>query len=169
MSHPPIYTALRTYANFSGSLRKAIHRLKYQRDMALGEELARSMIACLAETDWALDLVAPIPISPVRSKERGFNQAALLALPIALYFGVPYKPKALRKQRETHSQVGLSLEERRMNVKGAFVAESNLVSGRRVLVVDDVTTSGATLNSSAKALLSGGATAVYCLTLARAL
>jgi ComF family protein len=150
-------------------LRNAIHRLKYYRDIALGEILARPMIVCLSLIAWNVDLVIPVPISLSRRSERGYNQAALLARPIALYFGMNYQPQALKKSRETRSQVGLSVKERQANVHGAFFAEQRIVEGKNILVVDDVTTSGATLNACGQALRNAGAKQVYCLTLARAL
>lgn len=168
-AQPPSYTALRSWASFSGSLRNAIHQLKYHRDIALGEILARPMIHCLSLTGWKIDLIVPVPISLTRRSERGYNQAALLARPIALCFGVNYQPRALKKSRETRSQVGLTVDERHANVQGAFFAEQLIVKGKNILVVDDVTTSGATLSSCAQTLRLVGAKEVYCLTLARAL
>lgn len=166
---PPGYTALRSWAAFNGPLRNAIHRLKYGRDVALGELLARPMINCLIQTGWKVDLVVPVPMSLSRKAERGYNQAALLARPIALNFGIEYQSQALRKIRETRTQVGLSLGERHENVRGAFDADRRMVSGKQILVVDDVTTSGATLNACAHALIVAGAKGIYCLTLARAI
>ncbi len=126
------------------------------------------MIHCLEEASWAVDLVIPVPLSPGRSVERGYNQAALLARPLALFTGLDYRPKGLVRCRETRSQVGLSLSERRLNVAGAFQANPSMVSGRSVLSVDDVTTSGTTLQACAEALLAAGAKNVFALTLARA-
>ncbi len=137
--------------------------------MALGEMLARPMIELLSDTHWRIDLVVPVPISPSRRNERGYNQAALLARPIAIYHGLAYRPGLLRKKRDTHTQVGLTIEQRKANVEGAFAAEEKEVGGADVLVVDDVTTTGATLNACAQALLEAGAKTVHCLTLARAL
>jgi ComF family protein len=116
-----------------------------------------------------VDLVVPVPVSLSRRSERGYNQAALLARPIALFYGLDYRPKALMKLRETRSQVGLTVEERKANVDDAFFGEQRIVKGKNILVVDDVTTSGATLNACAHVLRNAGAEEVYCLTLARAL
>jgi ComF family protein len=166
---PPRYNALRSWAAFAGPLRKALHRLKYSRDVSLGEVLARPLISSLTETGWEIHLVTPVPLSPERLAQRGYNQAALLARPLALALGLDYRPSALQKVRETPSQVGLTYEQRRENVEGAFAASSVLVKDRNVLVVDDVTTSGATLDSCARVLLSGGARQVFGLTLTRAI
>jgi predicted amidophosphoribosyltransferase len=103
-----------------------------------------------------------------RLKECGYNQAALLARPLALGCGLAFRPQALTRVRETRSQVGLSFVQRCENVSGAFQAWPDRVSGLNVLVVDDVATSSATLEACAAALLGAGANQVYGLTLARA-
>lgn len=165
----PEYSALRSWGVFTGSLQKALHRLKYHRDIALGEVLARNMVTCLLEQHWLLDLVVPVPLGVARLAERGYNQAALLAKPIALACRLHYSTKALQRIRETRTQVGLSHEERWVNVENSFAADPFLSEGKKVLVVDDVATSGATLNACAAALRSAGAAQVFALTLARAL
>jgi competence protein ComFC len=165
---PPHYTALRSWAVFDGSVRNALHRLKYKRDIALGEALSRHLLDVYNHLGWQVDLVVPVPLGVARQAERGYNQSALLAKPLALACGLPYYPRALRKTRETPSQVGLNLEQRWSNVAGSFEALPGDVQGRSVLVVDDVSTSGATLNACAQALADAGAVRVYGLTLARA-
>jgi len=167
MESPP-YTALRSWAVFSGPLRQALHRLKYARDIALGETLAQPLIELFLNLGWQVDLVVPVPLSRARHEERGYNQAALLARPLALACGLSYRPKTIQKTRETLSQVGLTKSGRRDNVKDAFFAPSSQVQGKRILVIDDVTTSGATIEACAQALTVGGAERVYGLTLARA-
>jgi ComF family protein len=153
---------------FAGPLRNAIHRLKYKGDMTLADLLAQPMLAMLYSLSWAVDLVVPVPIGASRRAERGYNQAALLALPIALGSGVSYRVKALQKTRDTRSQVGLSISQRRENVMNAFHASRNLVQDRKVLLIDDVMTSGATIEACTRALLEAGAEEVYGLTLAQA-
>jgi ComF family protein len=113
-------------------------------------------------------MVTPVPLSVARQAERGYNQASLLARPLALAASLPFQPQALRKIRETPSQVGLTVEQRRGNVRDAFQANPGMVSKKIVLVIDDVTTSGATFEACSWALFEAGARKVYGLTLARA-
>ncbi len=113
-------------------------------------------------------MVVPVPLGVARKKERGYNQASLLAYPLALRFNLAYRPKALWRVRETKSQVSLNRQERQKNVSEAFKAGAKLVNEKTILVIDDVTTSGATLDACAVALLKAGAKKVYGLTLARA-
>ena len=133
----------------------------------MGEVLARPLIQMVQRETWDVDIVVPVPLSVARKTERGYNQAALLARPIALAFEWSYQPKALQRTKETLSQVGLSLPERYLNVSGAFIAESKIVADRNVLLVDDVTTSGATLEECSRALRLAGSRRVVCVTLAR--
>lgn len=165
---PPRYTALRSWAVFAGPLRNALHRLKYQGDVSLGDALARPLIDFLVEMEWVVDVITPVPLGVARQEERGYNQAALLARPLALGCKLDYQPLALSRVRDTPSQVGLSLYQRWENVAGAFIANSNIVSGKDVLVMDDITTSGATMQACAEALSTAGARRVFGLTLARA-
>jgi len=165
---PPSFLAMRTWAVFDGPLRNALHRLKYKGDIALGEVLVRPLIIIFQNLKWEVDLVTAVPIGVARRAERGYNQAALLALPLAMGCGITYEPHALVKVRDTRSQVGLTAVQRRENVSGAFQAGAKYVSEKRVLVVDDVTTSGATLEACSSALLKAGAREVFGLTLTRA-
>lgn len=166
--NPPRIQAIRSWAVFGGPVRNAIHGLKYQRQVGLGWVLSAGMAEVAEENDWPIDLVTPVPLGVARQKERGYNQASLLALPLAFRRKWQYAPKALIRSRETRSQVDLNREERRLNVKGAFTARGSIVAGKCVLVVDDVTTSGATLDACGEALYQAGAKAVYGLTLAQA-
>jgi len=164
----PLYTALRSYTKFSGSIREAIHRLKYRRDIGLGEVLSRPMINRLQKLNWSVNIITSVPLGLVRFEERGYNQATLLARPIALSMSLPFSAQLLSRIRETRTQVGLTLTERQENMVDAFRANNKAVRGKNILVVDDVATSGATLNACAKALLDGGASKVYGFSLARA-
>ena len=168
-AHEPHYRSVRSWAYFDGPVRNAIHRLKYKRDISLGDTFAAPLAKLVLSLDWPLDLIVPMPLSRSRHTQRGYNQAALLARPLAWLSGVACRENAVIRSKDTTSQVGLSLEERRLNVKNAFVASSKFVKGRTVLLVDDVMTTGATMDACALALLEGGATDVYGLTMARAM
>jgi competence protein ComFC len=168
MSSPPAFTALRAYAVFTGSIRSAIHGLKYRRNIALGEALARPIVKSLKKLNWPLDVITSVPLGLVRFEERGYNQATLLARPIALAMHLPFSAGLLYRTRETHSQVGLTVPERQENMRDAFRATGMSARGKNILVVDDVATSGATFNACAEALLEGGASEVYGFSLARA-
>ena len=102
-------------------------------------------------------------------QERGYNQVALVARPLAELSRWEYRPGALVRARETRSQVGLSAVERQENMRDAFRSDPHLVGGRNVLLMDDIATTGATLMACSHALLVSGANAVYALTIARAL
>jgi competence protein ComFC len=164
----PYFTSLRSHTVYSGPIKEAIHRLKYRRDLGMGEVLSRPMITSLEKLNWSLDVITSVPLGLVRFKERGYNQATLLARPIALCLEIPFSTRALVRKRETRTQVGLNVSERHDNMVDAFRADGNIVYGKNLLVVDDVATSGATLNACAKALLDAGADKVYCFSLARA-
>jgi len=116
-----------------------------------------------------LDMLIPVPLSPKRLKERGYNQVALVARPLAYELDLEYAPNALCKSRETRSQVGLTISQRRENVSQAYQADSSAVKRKSILLIDDVATTGSTIQSSTAALLSAGASEVYVLTIARAL
>jgi ComF family protein len=163
----PHFHALRAWTVFEDPVRKALHKLKYYRNFSLGDALAAQMFAFTKELNWQPDILIPIPLGRQRMKERGYNQSAMIAEPLAMALNIEFAPKALMRRKETRSQVGLSKQERQKNVLGAFQAAG--VSGKTVLVLDDVSTTGSTLSSSAEALFSVGAKDVYALTVARAL
>jgi len=166
---PPEYQALRSLARYEGILRRCIHALKYENNQGLGLFCAAWMKARLRGLNWPIALVIPVPLSPDRLASRGYNQSALLARPVAYHFGWAFAPHGLIRSRNTRSQVELSSAERRANVAGAFQAEPLVVRGKHILLIDDVTTTGATIRECTKALLSEGAAGVFCLTLARPL
>lgn len=169
ISSQPVISSIRSWAIYEDPLRNAIHRLKYHRDISLGEVLSRHLIGSMQYVHWPIDMIVPVPLARSRLVERGYNHAALLAYPLALNTGIDYRPKVLHRVRETKTQVGLSFEQRKHNVAGAFVAESEKVVNKRILLIDDIVTSGATLDACARGLLMAGASDIYGLTLARAL
>lgn len=167
-AEPPTYRMVRSAAEYTGPLRHAIHRLKYENDIGLGEVLSKHLIELYNHLKWNVDMVAPVPLSASRMRERGYNQSSLLARPLAYAIQKPYRPRILHRTKETRTQVGLSARERARNVAGAFTATPQLVRGNVVLLVDDVTTTGSTINACAQALIESGASAVFGITLARA-
>lgn len=167
--NPPAFYALRSWAVFDAPIQTALHKLKYRRDVGLGDALAAGMSRFVEELHWPIDVIVPIPLGARRRQERGYNQVGLIALPLALSLSVAYEPGSLSRWRETRSQVELNREQRRENVRGAFRAEGKKIGGRNVLLIDDVATTGATLSSGAEALLAAGAKQVYAVTVARAL
>jgi ComF family protein len=171
LQRPPVGAA-RSYGVYEEVLHDAVHAFKYGGNLTLGERLGRLM----AEHDYPsfriedYDLLVPVPLHPRRLRQRGFNQSVLLAREISRRRGIPLDFLALRRVVDTDSQAGLKKEERRSNMKKAFsVPDPSRIRGRRVLLVDDVHTTGSTLGECAKTLLKGGAEAVGALTLARAI
>jgi competence protein ComFC len=165
----PLFRSLRSWSVFENPVRNALHRLKYRRDIGLGDALAIQLVEFVRGLNWPIDVIVPVPLGKQRFRERGYNQVGIIAHPLALMLGIEYAPKALHRQRETRSQVGLTKAERHDNVCNAFLALGAVVNRKTVLVMDDVATTGSTLSSSAEALLSSGAKDVYALTVARAL
>jgi ComF family protein len=125
------------------------------------------LVTTVLDLEWNVDAVVPIPLGKSRQAERGYNQVALLGLPLALSLDLPYRPAGLTRIKDTRSQVGLPASERLANVQHAFQAHQDLVQDQTILLLDDVTTTGATLESATQALLQAGAHEVYALTLAR--
>ncbi len=154
-------------AVFAPPVREAIHQLKYENNRSLAEPLSALMATAWFRLPAPVDVIVPVPLHPKRVAERGYNQAALLARGLAAAVGVPLDEKALVRARATRQQVGLGRIERALNVAGAFTCKADL-TGKRVVLVDDVCTTGSTLQACAEALREGGAAWVGGFTLARA-
>ncbi len=116
---------------------------------------------------WQIDLITAVPLNEKRHKERGYNQAEVLARPLARKMGIPYSLHLIKRIKQTKSQVGLSLLDRQNNVADAFLTVSTLVVSKNILIIDDVATTGSTLDACAKALKDAGAKNVFALTLAK--
>lgn len=157
---------VRSAAHLSGPLREAIHSFKYKGLRALAVTLGQIVYDCWEAEPWSVDAIVPVPLHPRRQRERGYNQSTLLARELARYTGLPVAEGALLRVTPTRPQVGLNAAERAENVRDAFRCRGEDLSGLRVLLVDDVLTSGATLRACAEALLEGEARAVWGLTLA---
>lgn len=161
------YEAYRAYGIYDGVLRDAILRLKYQNDIGIAQKLAKYLETVARSTSWDYQIVVPVPLSSNKLRERGYNQANRLAKPLAMLLEKPFRPYALRRIRETSSQVGLDMRARFENVDNAFRADPKQVKNLSVLLVDDVFTTGATLQSAATELRIAGASKVFALTLAK--
>ena len=149
---------------------EAIHQLKYAGKSHLAKSLGLLLTSFakkwLDKTDGSL--MMPVPLHPKRLRERDFNQSLLLARYAASLLGAELDFLSLRRIRYTQPQTGLKSDERRKNVRKAFrVVDRELVKGRTILLVDDVATTGNTLNECARTLKRSGAKKIFCLTLAR--
>ena len=149
-------------------LQQAIHALKYRGARVVASPLAGVLAQCWRQAPLPAHLVIPVPLHRRRVRQRGYNQSLLLARELAKRIGLPLEEGLLVRDRYTLSQVGLSGPQRWANVRGAFRCTEGMASGAHVLLVDDVFTTGATLEACADALKQGGVAMVWALTLTRA-
>lgn len=153
---------------FGEVIREAIHRLKYRNLKAISLRLAELLADYLESNSLPGEILVPVPLHPRRLRERGYNQSGLLARELGKLISLPVIEDRLIRVKEVRSQVrASSVEERRQNVIDAFVCRDGKVNGKEVILIDDVCTSGATLESCAAALKAEGAVSVWGLTLAR--
>jgi ComF family protein len=155
---------------YTGNLRRAIQRLKYKATPSYARRLAAPLALLMAEafqrTGWQPTHLVALPLHSEREQKRGYNQSALLAEALSARLHLPTAPSMVIRTRDTRPQVGLSLNARQKNVADAFRATPTLAAGARILLLDDVITTGATLRACAAALCAAGAVAVWALTLA---
>ncbi|HEY5621892.1 MAG TPA: ComF family protein [Pontiella sp.] len=166
----PAYDGARSAARYDGVVGEALRQLKYEKALWLAPDLAELLQNCLyAEYQGGdFDLVVPVPLYHVRRRERGYNQSAVLARELSRRLRCRFLSGALRRIRPTTTQTNLTAPQRLSNVRNAFQpGKAKQLAGRRVLLVDDVMTTGATVNACSKALKKGGAASVYVLTVAR--
>ena len=164
------FTRARSVARFDGAVRTLIHAYKYDRHTWLARDLVR-----LLEAGWQthyedveIDGVTWVPLHPTRRRARGFNQAQLLAQGLSARLRLPLLRGAVRRDRATATQTHLTAAQRAENVRGAFSCpRPHRVQGRRILLVDDVMTTGATVDEVARSLFRAAAAAVHVLTVAR--
>ena len=169
IAEPPVFERARAVALYDGVARRLVHRLKYEDRLDLAGVMARMMAASGRTLIAEAECLVPVPLHRGRLWRRRFNQAALLGRAIAAGADLDFAPAALVRIRATRPQVGLSRAARAENLSGAFRvpdSEAHHIRGRRVLLIDDVTTTGATGNAAARALRRGGAKSIDLLTFA---
>jgi ComF family protein len=170
IADPPVFERARAVACYDDTARRVVHRLKYSDRLDLARALGGMMARSGAELARDADVIVPVPLHRTRLWWRRFNQSMALARVVARTHAKPCEPDLLLRVKRTKPQVGLSRNERGENLQGAFrvpVAAKPRLAGRRVLLVDDVLTTGATANAASRALLRGGAAAVDVLAFAR--
>jgi ComF family protein len=145
-------------------LQRAVQALKYENLTLLRGPLGKRLSAAFQATNWSVDAVVPVPLHPNRLVARGYNQAQLLAEEVAHTFFLPCLPMAIQRVKDTPSQVMLNQTQRQQNMIDAFSADSRDIVDKTILIIDDVCTTGATLNACAQVALGAGARAVYGLT-----
>lgn len=161
---------VRVATTYTGAARTALLAFKFGREQHVAGRLATLLIAPFQCDIHMTDMVIPVPLHRSRQHERGYNQAELLARAFARLQGLPLRADVLERTRATEAQTRLTAGERRRNVAGAFALRSPAlaatVSGRRILLLDDVTTTGSTLNAAAEPLRAAGAASVWGLAFA---
>ncbi len=151
-----------------GALRTLIHKFKYEYMRILGKSLAPLLAACYTINQMNAKIIVPVPLHKSRQKFRGYNQSAVLAKTLSGIIGVPVDTTTLFRHRKTKTQMELNATDRQANVAGAFKCASDALAGKSVLLIDDVCTTGATLDACASALKKSGVASVSALTLGRA-
>lgn len=169
---PPPYVAARAVYVYEGVVRRMIHKMKFSAEYDLPVRRFGREMAQLAEGyDWHADAVVCVPTAAQTLRQRGYNQAALLAKRVAWHLELPFWAQVLQKKKGVRSQVGLSAQERRDNILGSIQPGRDCahILDKTLLLVDDVMTTGATVEECVRVLLRNGARAVYVLCAARRL
>jgi ComF family protein len=162
------FSEIRAVWKFSETFQSIIHFLKYDHKKSVGRKLGRLLAERIPDEYFKdMDCIVPVPVHHTRRRERGYNQAEIIGEALAEKVGLPMDKKVLKRLRKTTTQTKLSKRIRGKNISGAFMAEGDL-SGKRILLLDDVFTTGSTVNECSKALLAAGAAEVRVLTAARA-
>jgi len=168
----PAFSLHRSYARYQGELKDVIILFKYRQFKVLGKDLARFVFKALKREEslwWGAEAIIPVPLHPQKKRQRGFNQAEIIARELALLKGIPLEEKRLVKVKNVPPQTSLEQKEREKNVRGAFrVVKSERVKGKILILVDDVYTTGSTLRECSLELKRAGAKEVKALTIAQA-
>lgn len=168
----PPFSRHRSCAKYTGRLKDIILLFKYRQLQVLGKDLANFGYRALGREEdlwWGVEAIVPVPLHPKRKKQRGFNQAQIIAKELAKLKGIELVERSLVKVKNVPPQTSLKAEERKKNVRGAFqVVKNEWIKGRVVLLVDDVYTTGSTISECSAALRKAGAKEVRAITLAQA-
>ena len=160
-------------AEYQGTIQHALHKLKYGNRPHITKTLARITFNNLNRPElFKADCITPVPIHRKKLKNRGYNQAALYAQALSGLYGLNFIDNILIRIKDTPPQSGLNTEERRKNIEGAFetsVEYADFIKGKTVLLIDDINTTGSTLDECCKTLLNSGAKEIFCLTFASTL
>jgi ComF family protein len=162
-------SAIVAACRYQGVAGELVKRFKYGRDRTLAPLLGDLLFGAMNDPRLAgkeFDIIVPVPLHRLREREREFNQSDLLAARLVKHLGCPVK-NLLKRTRATAPQAGLSREERMQNLEGAFEVKKNPLAGASLLLVDDVTTTGATLEACAAVLMEAGAAEVCAVVVAR--
>ncbi len=172
IKEPPAFSAARAAFVYDGPGRELIHNFKYEYKIHLRRPLALYVVQVLSEfvLTHKPDFIVPVPLHPKRLRTRGFNQAVLIGEVLASEWDLPMERSAMMRTRWTEPQINLAASQRRENVKGAFaIKKSEAVKGKRILLLDDVYTTGSTVDECSKVLKKGGADEIIVITVARAI
>ncbi len=164
-----VFDEMRSWATYEGVLKKAIQSLKYKRNLALGPIFTMPLVNIVRQSGWLVDMVIPIPLSRARLRQRGYNQAAIISSNLALTLGLSHTTNVVKRRKETETQVSLDVNKRFTNLMDAFYANPAKLIKRKVLLIDDVITTGATMLNCAETIKNAGADKVYCLSVARSI
>ena len=167
LKDPPAFDAAHTVFQFQGSIRFLIHHLKFHANYASARLLGQLMTDMLQHIDEKPDCIIPVPLHPARYRERGFNQSIEIARTLSKRLAIPLALNACTRIRRTQSQAELHAAERRANMKGAFICKAKL-PGKRLAIIDDVVTTGTTVNELASVLRRAGAEQIQVWAVARA-
>lgn len=160
----PHYSKVISLTAYEGTIKEAIHLFKYSYITRFADAISSLMFNLVLPE---ADVIIPVPITKKRLKERGFNQTLLIARRLGVRYNIPVHFNLLAKIKDTEHQVLLTGSKRRLALKGAFKTTQK-IEGQRIILVDDVMTTGTTLNECAKTLIAGGASKVYGIVIARA-
>ena len=149
------------------TLQLILHALKYQKKFKLGMFLGGLLSEGVKTLNWQIDMIVPVPIHHLKKVDRGYNQSDYIVKGLCKSLNIPYSTKLIKRTRHTESQTRLGMDQRALNVANAFrVRNPKEIIGKNVLLVDDVITTGATIQECAKALINGGAQSVYASSIA---